>query len=57
MDIVMSAMPTAASAAVCAPFVRAGVPVIDIAAETGRTLPRREPCIEHHRKIVHLEIL
>ena len=33
VDIVMSAMPTAASAAVCAPFVRAGVPVIDIAAD------------------------
>ena len=33
VDIVMSALPTAASAAACAPFVRAGVPVIDIAAD------------------------
>ncbi len=33
VDIVMSAMPTAASAEACAPFIRAGVPVIDIAAD------------------------
>lgn len=33
VDIVMSALPTAASAEACAPFVRAGVPVIDIAAD------------------------
>lgn len=33
VDIVMSALPSAASAAACAPFVRAGVPVIDIAAD------------------------
>lgn len=33
VDVVMSAMPTAASAEVCAPFVKAGVPVIDIAAD------------------------
>lgn len=33
VDIVMSALPTAASASACAPFVRAGVPVIDIAAD------------------------
>ena len=33
VDIVMSALPTAESAAACAPFIRAGVPVIDIAAD------------------------
>lgn len=33
VDVVFSAMPTAASAEVCAPFVRAGVKVIDIAAD------------------------
>ncbi len=33
VDLVMSALPTAASAEACAPFVRAGVPVIDIAAD------------------------
>jgi len=33
VDIVFSALPTAASAAACAPFVRAGVRVIDIAAD------------------------
>jgi len=33
VDVVMSALPTAASAEACAPFVRAGVPVIDIAAD------------------------
>lgn len=33
VDLVMSALPTAASAQACAPFVRAGVPVVDIAAD------------------------
>jgi N-acetyl-gamma-glutamyl-phosphate reductase len=33
IDIVMSALPTAESAVACAPFVRAGVPCIDIAAD------------------------
>lgn len=33
VDIVFSALPTAASAEACAPFVRAGVKVIDIAAD------------------------
>jgi N-acetyl-gamma-glutamyl-phosphate reductase len=33
VDIVMSALPTAASAAACAPYVRAGIPTIDIAAD------------------------
>lgn len=33
VDLVMSALPTAESAAACAPFVRAGVKVIDIAAD------------------------
>ena len=33
VDVVLSAMPTAASAEACAPFVRAGVRVIDIAAD------------------------
>ncbi|OAI41582.1 N-acetyl-gamma-glutamyl-phosphate reductase [bacterium SCGC AG-212-C10] len=33
VDVVFSAMPTAESAAVCEPFVRAGIPVIDIAAD------------------------
>lgn len=33
VDIVMSALPTAESAAACEPFVRAGIPVIDIAAD------------------------
>lgn len=33
VDIVFSAMPTAESAAVCAPFVARGIPVIDIAAD------------------------
>jgi len=33
VDVVLSALPTAASAAACAPFVRAGVKVIDIAAD------------------------
>lgn len=33
IDVVFSALPTAASAAACAPFVRAGVRVIDIAAD------------------------
>ncbi len=33
VDLVMSALPTAASAASCAPYVRRGIPVIDIAAD------------------------
>jgi N-acetyl-gamma-glutamyl-phosphate reductase len=33
VDVVVSAMPTAESAAACAPFIRAGIPVIDIAAD------------------------
>ncbi len=33
VDIVFSAMPTAASAAACEPFIRKGIPVIDIAAD------------------------
>ncbi|MEX2080664.1 MAG: N-acetyl-gamma-glutamyl-phosphate reductase [Dehalococcoidia bacterium] len=33
VDIVLSAMPTSESAAVCTPFIRAGVPVVDIAAD------------------------
>lgn len=33
VDIVFSALPTAASAEACAPFVRAGVKVVDIAAD------------------------
>ncbi|MDZ7727411.1 MAG: N-acetyl-gamma-glutamyl-phosphate reductase [Dehalococcoidia bacterium] len=33
VDIVMSALPTAASAEACAPYVRQGIPVIDIAAD------------------------
>lgn len=33
VDLVMSALPTAASAEACAPFVRRGIPVIDIAAD------------------------
>jgi N-acetyl-gamma-glutamyl-phosphate reductase len=33
VDIVMSALPTAASAEACAPFVRRGIPCIDIAAD------------------------
>ena len=33
VDLVMSAMPTAASAEACEPFVRRGIPVIDIAAD------------------------
>jgi N-acetyl-gamma-glutamyl-phosphate reductase len=33
VDIVMSALPTAASAEACAPYVRAGIPCIDIAAD------------------------
>lgn len=33
VDIVMSALPTAESAAACAPFVKAGVRVIDMAAD------------------------
>jgi N-acetyl-gamma-glutamyl-phosphate reductase len=33
VDLVMSALPTAASAEACVPFVRRGVPVIDIAAD------------------------
>ncbi|MGE5597301.1 MAG: N-acetyl-gamma-glutamyl-phosphate reductase [Hyphomicrobiales bacterium] len=33
VDVVFSALPTAASAEACAPFVRKGVPVIDIAAD------------------------
>lgn len=33
VDIVLSALPTAASAEACAPFVRAGIPAIDIAAD------------------------
>lgn len=33
VDIVMSALPTAASAEACAPWVRKGIPVIDIAAD------------------------
>jgi N-acetyl-gamma-glutamyl-phosphate reductase len=33
VDVVFSALPTAASAEACAPFVRAGVKVIDIAAD------------------------
>src|SRR5665213_1358423 len=33
VDIVFSALPTAASAVACEPFIRAGVKVIDIAAD------------------------
>ena len=33
VDLVMSALPTAASAEACAPFVARGIPVIDIAAD------------------------
>jgi N-acetyl-gamma-glutamyl-phosphate reductase len=33
VDVVMSALPTAASAEACAPFARRGIPVIDIAAD------------------------
>jgi N-acetyl-gamma-glutamyl-phosphate reductase len=33
VDIVVSALPTAESAVACAPFARAGIPVIDIAAD------------------------
>ncbi|MES4791596.1 MAG: N-acetyl-gamma-glutamyl-phosphate reductase, partial [Chloroflexota bacterium] len=33
VDIVFSSLPTAESAKACAPFVRKGVPVIDIAAD------------------------
>lgn len=33
VDIVMSALPTAASAEACAPWVRKGIPTIDIAAD------------------------
>ncbi|MBI2765140.1 MAG: N-acetyl-gamma-glutamyl-phosphate reductase [Chloroflexi bacterium] len=33
VDLVMSALPTAASAEACLPFVRQGIPVIDIAAD------------------------
>ena len=33
VDLVMSALPTAASAEACAPYVRRGIPVIDIAAD------------------------
>jgi N-acetyl-gamma-glutamyl-phosphate reductase len=33
VDIVMSALPTAESAAACEPFIRAGIPCIDIAAD------------------------
>lgn len=33
VDLVMSALPTAASAEACAPFVKAGIPTIDIAAD------------------------
>jgi N-acetyl-gamma-glutamyl-phosphate reductase len=33
VDVVFSALPTAASAAACAPYARAGVPVVDIAAD------------------------
>ena len=33
VDVVVSAMPTAESASACAPFIRAGIPVIDIAAD------------------------
>lgn len=33
VDVVFSAMPTAASAAACEPFVRKGIPVVDIAAD------------------------
>ena len=33
VDVVMSALPTAESAAACAPFVRKGIPTIDIAAD------------------------
>lgn len=33
VDVVVSAMPTAESAAVCTPFIQAGVPVVDIAAD------------------------
>jgi N-acetyl-gamma-glutamyl-phosphate reductase len=33
VDIVMSALPTTESAKACEPFVRAGIPVIDIAAD------------------------
>ncbi|MCC7362898.1 MAG: N-acetyl-gamma-glutamyl-phosphate reductase [Dehalococcoidia bacterium] len=39
VDIVMSALPTAASAEACAPFVDAGIPVIDIAADFRLTDP------------------
>ena len=33
VDFVFSALPHAASAATCAPFVRSGVPVVDISAD------------------------
>ena len=33
VDIVFSAMPTSESADVCEPFIRAGIPVVDIAAD------------------------
>ncbi len=33
VDIVLSALPTAASAVACEPFVRKGIPVVDIAAD------------------------
>lgn len=33
IDVVMSALPTAASAEACAPYIRRGIPVIDIAAD------------------------
>lgn len=33
VDVVMSALPTAASAEACAPYIRRGIPVIDIAAD------------------------
>jgi len=39
VDIVFSALPTAASAEACAPFVRKGIPVIDIAADFRLTDP------------------
>ncbi|MEX0784928.1 MAG: N-acetyl-gamma-glutamyl-phosphate reductase [Dehalococcoidia bacterium] len=40
VDLVMSALPTAASAEACAPFVRRGIPVIDIAADFRLKDPR-----------------
>ena len=43
VDIVMSALPTAASAEACIPFIRAGIPVIDIAADFRLNDPEAYP--------------